>query len=268
MNRLLGIMILAAGLAACQKSEILQYNLKTPASIYFNFLDSTSMADSVVYTFAFTPGKLVDTVYIPVRISGAVTDRDRVFGMTAMDSGTTAILKIHYAPLQNSYTIPAGQGTAFVPVIVYNTDSLLAKRAVSLELRLAPTSDLDTSVNDLIRARVIISNKLEEPSWWTMWEGAYFSSVKYQLFIIATGVNTLSTVGTDAPKNQYFANLCLSLLQDPFTWVDNHPGYVMELQPDGSYKFYNTENPSGWILYAKNKFGNWFFRDENGGDVQ
>lgn len=268
MNKLFGIILLISGLAACKKSEVLQYNLHTPASIYFNSFDYPAIADSTVYTFAFTPGKLSDTVYIPVRISGAVSDKDRTFGMVAMDSGTTAIANTHYAPLQSAYTIPAGEGTAFVPIIVYNKDSLLSKKAVSLELHLTPTSDFDTSISDRIRARVIISNKLEEPDWWTMWEGAYFSSVKYQLFIIATGVNTLSTVGTDAPKNLYFVNLCNTLLQDPFTWVSNHTGYVLDLQPDGSYKFYNTENPSGWILYAHNDSGNWFFKDENGGDVQ
>ena len=268
MNKLIGILLLVTGLVACHKSDVLLYNSNAASSVYFDFIDSTDMQDSIVYTFAFTPGKMVDTLYIPIRLSGVRADKDRTFGMVAMDSGTTAVVGTHYAPLQTSYVLPAGQGSTFVPLIVYNTDSLLIKRSVSLELHLQPTSDLDTAIVDWLRARVIISNKLEEPGWWTMWEGAYFSSVKYQLFIIATGVNTLSTVGTDAPKNLYFVSLCNSLLQDPFTWVSNHPGYVIELQPGGNYHFYNQENPSSWIEYAKNSSGNWFFVDENGGDVQ
>jgi hypothetical protein len=118
--------------------------------------------------------------------------------------------------------------------------------------------------------KVIISNKLEEPDWWTYWLPPYFSSTKYQLFIIATGLTTLSESGLDAPKNLYYVSELNTLLQDPFDWVVNNPkaGYVLTQQPDGSYNFYNANNPQSVIpLVQDPSTGNWFFIDENGVEV-
>src|ERR1700761_9188384 len=111
MKKTLLLFLLAAGMIACKKSGPLLYNTNSLSSVYFDFIDSTNMADSITYTFAFTPGKTVDTIYIPVRISGVRMNKDRQFGMAAMDSATTAVVKTHYAPLRTTYTLPAGQGS-------------------------------------------------------------------------------------------------------------------------------------------------------------
>ncbi len=74
---LLIILLLAAGIIACKKSGPLLYNTSSLSSVYFDFIDSTDMADSITYTFALTPGKTVDTIYIPVRISGVRMNKDR-----------------------------------------------------------------------------------------------------------------------------------------------------------------------------------------------
>lgn len=253
-------------LFSCKKGEYMVYN--SPDNIHFDFTIPT--ADSIVYTFAFTPSQQADTVYIPMQLSGRRVGRDRKYAVAAIDSNTTAIASEHYAPLQTSYILPADSGTCYLPIIIYNTDTLLRKRSVVLSLHLVATNDLGVAIADQDMGKVIISNKLEKPNWWTMWMGQYFSSTKYQLFIIATGLNTLSMSGLDAPKNLYFVSLLNTLLQDPFDWVTNNPksGYVLTQQPNGSYNFYNVNNPQSVIALVQDpSTGTWFFIDENGGDV-
>lgn len=253
-------------LVSCKKGEYLLYN--SPANIHFNFPVTT--ADSVVYTFAFTPGKLSDTVYIPVQLSGMRVDRDRQYAVAVTDSNTTAVGSEHYAPLEQTYVLPADSGTTWLPIIIYNTDTLLRKRSVTLGFHLVATNDLGVAIADQDMGKVIISNKLEEPDWWTMWLGNYFSSTKYQLFIIATGLNTLSTNGLDAPKNLFYASELTTLLEDPFDWVANNPksGYVLTQQSNGSYSFYNVNNPQSVLSLVQDpSTGGWFFIDENGAEV-
>lgn len=261
--------IFAVLLTACQKAAYMPYH--TTDNIYFNF-DETTPADrdSIVYTFAYTPGKESDTIWLPVRISGNRIGDDRTYKVAVTDSGTTAKAGIHYAPLSPQYTMPAKAGRDSFPLVIYNTDTLLTKHSVALNLHLVPTTDLGTDIPSLINARIIISNKLEKPIWWNMWLGGYYSQVKHELFLISVGVQDLSTSGLDAPKNLYYVSKLNSFLTDPFTWLNNNPdkGYVLELRPDGNYDFYNTNTPNHRILYKKDaSAGKFFFIDEDGANV-
>jgi hypothetical protein len=263
---IISFFVLSCALAGCKKGQYLLYN--TTDNIHFNFVKPT--VDSIVYTFAFTPGQESDTVYVPVQLSGTRVNRDRQYSVAVTDSNTTAVEGEHYAKLQPYYVLPADSGTTYLPIIIYNTDTLLRKRSVALSLHLVATNDLGVAIADQDMGKVIISNKLEEPAWWTMWMGVYFSSTKYQLFIIATGLTSLSQSGLDAPKNLYYVSVLNSLLQDPFDWVVNNPksGYVLTEQPDGSYNFYSTYNPQSVIRLVQDpSTGSWFFIDENGAEV-
>jgi hypothetical protein len=265
-NLIITFFVLSCALVSCKKGEYMLYN--SPDNIHFNFVQPK--VDSIVYTFAFTPGEESDTVYVPMQLSGTRVNRARQYVVAVTDSNTTAVSGKHYAPLQSYYVLPADSGTTYLPIIIYNTDTLLRKRSVALSLHLVATNDLGIAIADQDMGKVIISNKLEEPDWWTYWLPPYFSSTKYQLFIIATGLTTLSKSGLDAPKNLYYVSELNSLLQDPFDWVTNNPkaGYVLTQQPDGSYNFYNVNNPQSVIpLVQDPSTGNWFFIDENGQEV-
>jgi len=261
--------IIVALFAACKKAAYMPYH--SSDNIYFNFDDdNTTDRDSIVYTFAYTPGKESDTLWLPVRISGIRTDGDRTYKVAVTDSGTTAKAGTHYAALQPQYTIPAHTGIDSFPLVIYNTDTLLTKRSVSLNLHLVSTDNLGTAFPAGNNARIIISNKLEKPFWWNMWLGGYYSQVKHELFLISAGVQEMSTDGLDAPKNLYYVSRLNSFLADPSTWISNNPDkqYVLELRPDGNYDFYNANTPTHRILYKKDaSAGKFFFIDENGANV-
>jgi len=274
MNRLFILTLVATALlTGCKKDSYMPFHSTASIdNIYFNFDPKTSDRDSIIYTFAYTPGKITDTIYLPVQISGNRSATARRFTIAVTDSLTTAIPGIHYSALKDTYTLPAGAGFDSIPLVLFNTDSLMSRRSVSLSLHLAATDDLGVQIADVIKARIIFSNKLEKPVWWDKWMLNY-SDVKFELFIIATGVTALASgddYGLYAPQSLYYMGLMNILLNDPFTWVADNPekGYALELRSDGNYDFYNTANPSHKLLVKKDlSAGRYFFIDENGAQV-
>ncbi|MBS1662863.1 MAG: DUF4843 domain-containing protein [Bacteroidetes bacterium] len=258
-----------AGFAACRKAQYMTYN--TSDNVFFNFSDSTTDRDSVIYTFAFSPGKLSDTLRLPVSISGLRVSRDRKYKVV-VSGGTTAVAGTHFEALKDTYTIPADSGRVRLALVLYNKDSLLSKRAVGLNLKMAATDDLGVALSGLINARIIISNRLEKPVWWDKWMSKY-SAVKFKLFIIATGVTELAygqDYGQYAPESLYYIGLMNNLIDDPLGWVAANPkkGYVLTLRQDGNYDFYSSGNPNDRVLLQYDAGTNsYHFIDENGNFV-
>lgn len=270
MKKITIVLLAAVALmTACKKQEIDSYH--GAENLYFDIAIS-GFTDSVLYTFAKFPEKVKDTVYIPVRVAGNLnSDKDRTYSVKVIDSGTTAIPNIHFEKLKDQYLFSAGKGIQYLPVILYNTDTLLLNRSFSLSLEILPGGDFNADITRLITTRLVFSAKLEKPFWWNMWLGAYYSQVKHQLFRLAATTEDLTTKGIDAPKNLYFVAKLDALLRAPATWVDNNPGagYVLTARPDGDFDFYNTGNPNIKFLYKKHQAtGKYFFMDENGVRVE
>jgi hypothetical protein len=268
MNKIV-IVILAAvvGMAACKKDQPASFH--GTENIYFD-LDPAQERDSILYTFAYHPERAKDTVWVPVSISGTRASIDRSYAAKVLDSGTTAKVNVHYEPLKDKYVFGATFGTIYMPVILYNQDTLMLKQSYSLMIQLVPTSDFDTDFSKLITARIVFSNKLEKPKWWDMWLGGYYSQVKHQLFRLSATTDDLSTNGIDAPKNLYYVDKLKALLASPATWIANNPGkgYVLTARPDGNFDFYNAGTPSIKFLYQKDPgTGKYYFIDENGKQV-
>ena len=266
-----GALLLIIVLAGCHKDTILLYQ-QPQDNVYFGFSNDNDR-DSVTYTFAYTPGKGVDTFYLPVQLSGTRSPHDRTFQVAVTDSSTTAVPGLDYTPLKDSYKIPADSGFVWLPVILLNNDTLLTQHSVGLNLHLVATSDLGVQLKDIITARIIISNKLEKPSWWDKWMTNY-SDEKFGLFIIATnGVTALaggSDYGLYAPQSLYYIGLMNNLINDPVGWIAQNPlrGYVLTPQPDGTYYFYNTTTPSNRMQVVFSSSANrYYFVQKIGGFV-
>lgn len=262
-------LIIVTGLFSCKKADNFLY--RSPGdSVYFNFDPKTSDRDSIIYTFAYLPGSLKDTVFLPVSISGIRMGKERKFGVTVVKDGTSAVVNTHYEPFKDFYNMPVDSGDFKLPVIIYNKDPQMAQKSITLKLKLTPSGDLDTANNKLINAKIVFSNKLEQPDWWSMWLGSYYSQVKHSLFIIVNGPITLTKEGLDAPRNLYYVDKLKNLMNDPFAWVTSNPdkGYVLTQRADGSYDFYNKDNPANKIWLRKNvAAGKFYFIDENGVEI-
>jgi Domain of unknown function (DUF4843) len=265
-----GILLLMTVLVSCHKEALPIYQ-QTQNNVYFNFSNGN---DSVTYTFAYTPGLLIDTIYLPIRISGNRSPKGFSYKVAVTDSGTTAVAGLDYVALQPSYAIPPDSGTTLLPIVVLNNDTLLTQHSVTLNLNLAATSDLGVQMPEIIKAKVIISNKLEKPAWWDRWMTNY-SDEKFELFIIATnGVTELAnddaTYGLFAPQSLYYIGLMNDLINDPAGWITKNPnrGYVLEPQNDGTWFFYNTTTPSSRIQVIFDPSANrYYFVQKAGGYV-
>ena len=273
IKRLVALMGLPVLLVSCDKAELATYD--HPANLYFDLSDNgnpeVDRRDSIVYTFAYDMTKARDTVFIPVRLSGIRESRNRQYQVAVEQDSSTALAGIHYEALQPSYPLAADSGMAFLPLVIYNTADL-EENAVTLILKLQPSADFGIENPSLIRAKVVVSARLEQPQWWSMWLGAY-SRTKHQLFLLVTGQTELSMDGLDAPKNLYFAQMLTMMLNNPFGWVQDNPekGYVLAPVETGStdrYHFYHELNPGRTILLRRNAGGMYYFIDENGEEVR
>jgi hypothetical protein len=271
MKAALYTFLLMSILLSCKKAAELHYD--HPASVHFNLAPEN--IDSIIYTFAYKPSLAQDTIWLPVQISGFREHQNRSYSAYIDQDSSTAKPGEHFEPLKDSYTLPSDSGTTRLPIIIYNT-SALGNGAVSLVVKLKATNELGIEIPvsadgiRLLKSKIVFSATLAKPNWWNMWMGSYYSQTKHQLFLIVTGVTTLTTEGIDAPRNLYIANLLTTMLNDPFKWVADNPGkgYVLERINDDTYYFYSTENPGKKMLLKKNaSVGKYYFIDENDEEV-
>lgn len=276
MKRLSIITILACLLFSCKKENIAPYDL-TRDNIYLNYTNT----DSLVYSFAYHPDLEKDTIWVPVIISGKTTHQDRHFSVAAVDSATTAVAGKHYEPLKSAYTMPADSGTTRIPVILLNTDTALVNKSVNLTIRISGGTDFASNLPVPIRTkRILYSNRLEEPAWWSSWAGSMgkYSRVKHQLFLISSGTTDLVIANSypdwymEIPRTLYYIANTRYLLQYPMAWVAEHPesGYVLEKRNDntGDYDFFSKAAPAKRFLLKFYQSANkYVFIDENGEQV-
>lgn len=265
----------AVCLSACKKAVELTY--QSPDNIYFDFTDpkdKEKRVDSFFYSFALFPEKSSDTIFLPVRISGLRKSVDRKFKLTVIDSATTALPGTHYKALEPEYTIPADSGNAKVPIIIYSKDPALLAGSVKIKFRLAATKDFAVTTVAFDTAKVIFSNRLEQPLWWNTWAselGAY-SRVKHELFIRTSGTIELPAVfnAEVLPKTLYHTRRFRSFLNNPISWVAANPaeGYTVEDIGGGKYNFFSISNPEKKYVMELNPADNrYYFRDENGNRI-
>lgn len=269
MKPYLIILLAMIALASCKKAEEMKFD--HAANVYFDLQGGSR--DSIVATFAYAPTIPQDTLWLPVRLSGIRTEAARTFTARIETDSSTAVPALHYEALKPSYTIPAGRGIGYIPLVLYNKDKELENRAVSVIIKLTGTTDLGIENPYLIRAKIVFSAKLEKPDWWDVWPLPPYSRTKHELFILVTGQTSMTTDGLDAPKNLYYVGLLSTMLNNPFNWVARNPlkKYVLEEVTPGnkdSYYFYNTNNPAKKTLLRKNtQNGKYYFIDENGNEV-
>lgn len=272
MKKLFCYLILGAGalLAACTKNDP-ESTYNTPPNIYFDWRDSTgagALKDSLLFSFAYTPERTVDTALLPIRISGDRAGKDRIFKLMVVDTATTAKAGLHYKALESQYIMPADSGIVHVPVYLLADDTSLHSHSVKLRIKLVPTSDFTVTDTLYNVAKISFSNMLTEPEWWAYWSqlGAY-SRVRFELLILSTGTTVMYPPAdfTHQPAMMFICSNFTSFIADPFTFVTKHPGLDLVVTPnaDGTYSLYAASNPDKqWILYPDGAA--YHFRDENG----
>jgi hypothetical protein len=253
-------------------SEDADYVYKAPKdNVYFNFSDQSN--NRILYSFADTSLDVVEvTLYLPVSISGNRVSRERKFGISLIDSVTTAQSGLHYAPLDAEYTVPSDSGAFRLPVTLYNKDDALTETTFTLGILLTESTDLGVGFPHLITANIVFSSRLEEPDWWMYWmsELGLYSRTKHFLFLISSGTKALHNPASPdgymyTPKALYHISEYKSFLSDPFAWTEKNPDYALDQQTDGYYLFYFKATPEKtYPLEWNAPAGKFYFIDEKG----
>ena len=257
---------------ACKKDETPLFD--TTENVYFDFTpnDPSDKTDSLLYSFAYFPDKGEDTVYVPIRISGFRVAQERTFILETVDSTTTAKPGVHFKALEKEYVMKSDSGVCMVPLILYNKDTVLKSKTLTIGLTLKPSKDFGVAFKLQNKGIVKFSNRLEKPNWWNTWAGELgdYSRVKHELFIRVSGATELGTNLQDfntIPKALYHTRRFKTFLLDPFKWVEQFAteGYVITKEADGFYYFYSSRNPDNkYKLELNPDDGRYYFRDENG----
>lgn len=265
----------AVAFSACEKAVELTY--QSPDNVYFDFTDpkdSKKRPDSISYSFALFPEKSFDTIFLPVRIAGSRKSADRKFKLSVVDGATTAIAGKHYKALEPEYILPADSGAVKVPIIIYSTDAALLDRSVRVKFRLVASADFAVTTVAFDSAKVIFSNRLEQPAWWNVWGGELgtYSRVKHELFIRTSGTTELPgfVSGEVVPKTLFHTRRFRSFLNNPIDWVADNPqeGYTLQDIGGGKYNFFSISNPEKKYQLELNPADNkYYFRDENGNRI-
>jgi len=284
MSFLAWVLALLPMLYGCNPDTELTYN--SSDNVYFGLSTEVGLSaaeitalkldtrDTVVsYTFALTPEKSTDTVWLPVALSGKRVPRDRSFKVTVEATGSTAEVSRHYQPLKDSYMLPADSGYALLPIVLFNTDVRLDTQSFNIKLRLVNSNDLRASVGELSTQTIMFSNRLEKPEWWNRWEGELgaYSRTKHALYLITVGnIDLVPNFDGDnqymIPENLYYIEKLKALVAYPFDWVaNNDKGYVLTEQPDGSYFLHHQTNADKkYLLKKSDEDGKYYFIDEAG----
>lgn len=221
---------LLALLAACKRENISDSFAAQPA-VYFIYNSSRVFGgdiDQLSYSFVSKGSEVTrDTIWLPVRITGSTADHDRTVALVPVSQGTTAVKDVHYKLLD--YKISKNSFRDSLGVVLLR-DASLRDTAMTLHLRIQPTSDFPVLMQDTLmgdglfysrsEVKIKFTDRLLKPDDWESYLIIFFgdySQVKLRFMTVALGVYDFPTRGPNAlsyPTLQYYQNAVRNALAE------------------------------------------------------
>lgn len=193
-------------LFSCKKEEVMLYEGGDGVAFYEYY----QITNPRIYSFTATAnaGKLKDSIFLDMQISGKLADYPRKIKIKAV-SGTTARAGIDF-DFPEEITLPAGASRTKYPVVVYNTPQMMLDTMI-LVLEPIETADFKVGADGTIarksnlvaedqvftQLKLYVSNMLAKPSNWSDVTYGLFSSVKLR-FMMKSVPNSTATYFTVA----------------------------------------------------------------------
>lgn len=198
---------------ACEKEyQVYDADLET---ISFNLDKASNGEDNMSYSFAFTPDRLVDTVDIPLQLSGFTASYDRQVNILVVSDSTTALEGDEYEII--SAILPADSVNGVLKIKVCKSERI-ADMNVRVYFKIGASDDLVPGPISLRKLIFYITNQLTQPEGWPGQFGDY-SKVKHQFCIDVLGIG--SHYSGDWSLLTYYLN---RLNQALYEYNSNHPG--------------------------------------------
>lgn len=182
------ITICLIALFSCTEEEVTMYEGGT----YIGFKDNM-YKDSTNFSFFFHPNEEKMDIAIPVVLSGKIPEKDIELSITIDEENTTAFSENYELPEKPIFK--AGQVIDSIYITVKNSEELKEKE-YKIVLNIGENDNYKLGEEDHIKAKILINDMPSKPDWWDYtitksYLGTY-SNVKYQLFIVVTGISDLS----------------------------------------------------------------------------
>jgi hypothetical protein len=207
MKKGISILIIVAGilsLGGCKEDVPTLFNEND--GVYFN-----SSQDSLSYTFAKYPSRVVDTLKLPVNVLGNSATVDREITIEKVTGqGVNAIDGVHYKLLP-PYKMPAGSYSTTIPVVIYRTSDLDSV-SVSIMLKLAPNSNFQSGITTKTSLKINVGFLQKPPTWGeiggTQWAGysanfGTWTKTKYKLILTALYDPASDTTVSEFPFSRF-----------------------------------------------------------------
>jgi hypothetical protein len=210
----LSYILIVACLFSCKKEAVETYQGKDGISFFaytYELLHTTAVRS---YSFALqATQKQRDTLFIPMRITGKLSDQPRkVLLKTAQ--GTTATAGVDFE--LKEFTVPPGASTFNYPLILINSTGM-ASNVYRIVLEPAETKDFTLGtlgqtpgINDITEEnfrylKIDVTGQYIEPSYWIYLQADFgeFSAVKYKFMVKTLGITDFSydKIGSDGLLN-------------------------------------------------------------------
>jgi len=205
-NGILYIIIFGAILPFAACKEDVPTVFAEPDGIYFS-----APADSMTYTFAKYPNRLIDTLKIPVTVLGKAAGTDRTISIEKLSgadiNGTEGV---HYKLLQ-PYIIPAGKVTTTLPVVIYRTgdmDSL----SIYFKFQLKANESFISGISAKTALKIKVGYLQKPPTWGeftgTQWAGysdnfGTWTKTKYKVVLDALYDPVSDTTISEFPFSRF-----------------------------------------------------------------
>ena len=160
-------------ISACSEKNVMEYSEDT-LYVYFA-ADAT--ADSTTYSFkAFPSGEI--HMKIPMKSNGVWLTKEREYTVSADEEFTTLPSELYVLP--EKCIFPAGQAQDTIEIVLLNGD-LLKEKICRLMLKVDETELVREGDDKYSRAIILVSDKLERPQWWIVWDGGYGGVPQYNI---------------------------------------------------------------------------------------
>ena len=195
-------------LASCKKDTLMFFDDNN--YLYVNLTkETTQVYPQRSFTFTFAAESMKEKLFqVPVKFAGRLSDKDRSFKVSVIDTLTTAVNGEDFEIVSDDQKILAGQSEGFIELKLKRT-AKMKTATYTIAFKIEDNENFKSGQQPI--AKVLVSDRLIKPEWWVAQHvrllGTY-SNLKCLLWLEYMKVND----GTDPWAAPYYMGLTFNVL--------------------------------------------------------
>lgn len=150
-------------LSSCKKDSLMFFDDNN--YLYVNLTkESTQVYPQRSFTFTFGAEHVTEKVFqIPVKFAGRLSDKDRSFKVSVVDSLTTALRGEDFEIVADQQKIPAGKSEGYIEIKLKRT-AKMKTATYAVVFKIEDNENFKPGQEPI--AKVLVSDRLIKPEWW------------------------------------------------------------------------------------------------------